>query len=87
MIVNLVENSALCQFKMIPRERLTRQNRGGEGGGEGKIRLQAASFCLANAVRWKTGALIVAVLDVRLLAVNQGHIGKYTFRAFRAVYF
>ena len=37
---------------MIPRERLTRQNRGGEGGGEEKIRLQAASFCLANAVHW-----------------------------------
>ena len=41
---------------MIPRERLTSENRGGGGGGEEKLQLHAVIVCLANTIHWIDGS-------------------------------
>ena len=74
--------------KMIPRERLTRQNREEGRGGEEKTRLHTAIVCLANACALDTrGELcLVQFRMFRLPAANQGHmtghIGTHIFHAF-----
>ena len=72
---------------MIPRERLTRQNREGGGGGEEKYACTQPLFVWRTPVHWIHGGnCLVQFRMFRLPAANQGHmaghIGTHIFQAF-----
>ena len=44
------------ESKMIPRQRMMHENRGGRGGGKEKLPLHAVIVCLVNTVLWIDGS-------------------------------